>query len=242
MRNLRSLLALLLAAAVLVLCALLPRAAAWRQDKASLGQIQFAPIQDVQLEFAQNDMTMSETVAILGKYRESVDIPEDLASLSAARVETIAASAAQRYQKSVVQMGEAGKGMLLSRQCLLVYGSDGSSNIYWAVNYGSYQSSQVFNLIIDDRTGTVCSLEYSDPELEYTRADMEQVLGSFAELYLTGLGEGFFDFTAEALLKGAESAADGSYLASEIRWEDARYGDCHITFFVSKTGFYTYLY
>lgn len=71
---------------------------------------------------------------------------------------------------------------------------------------------------------------------------MEFILFNFSELYLSSLGEFFYNFKTEDIVMQAKTAEDKSYLASEITWEDEIYSDCKITFFVNRNGFYTYLY
>ena len=97
--------------------------------------------------------------------------------------------------------------------------------------------------VIDDRTGTVCSVEYRGLEAEYDSWEMQQILEGFCRTYLEGLGEEFFDYSAEDLTSKLDMAVDQSYMAAQLRfnaWDDPLYGETRIVFFLNRNGFYTY--
>lgn len=237
----RSFLALLAAACIIVLGALLPKIEGFRQDAVNDNQLLFASVNEVQLEFSQDGRTMKRTIAIPGQFREAVDIPEDLASLKREKVENIAAATATRYSQAGVIFQEVEDHQIQYCQPVLAYGQENESNVYWTVHYGDPKGSQIFYLTIDDRTGTVCSIEYMAPDSEYVLENLDYVLSNFCEIYLSGLGEEFYDYEVEDILKRAESRADMTYLASQISWEEEGYGECEITFLVNANGFYTYI-
>ena len=99
---------------------------------------------------------------------------------------------------------------------------------------------------IDAYTPTECILDFSEVSFVDSSGiavvinSMRRMAQIEGELYLTGLGDEFFDYPAQQLLDGAKSAQDGSYIASELFWNTERYGESRITFFVNRTGFYTY--
>ena len=66
---------ILCAGAVIVLGAMLPGLVGERQDAVERGRIQFAPVQEVRLEFADSGITMKQTLAIMGPLRDVVNIP-----------------------------------------------------------------------------------------------------------------------------------------------------------------------
>lgn len=225
---------------LIVLGALLPELTARRQDAQSEGKIQFSQVESVKLEFSRSDMTCSETLAILSHSLNAVEIPRELASLKYEKVEKIAASAAEKYRDAGILLSEPGGDVVLYCQSVLYYGRDNQSNVYWQVHYGAEDGGYRFNMFIDDRTGTICSMEYLDTKTEYEPERMEEVLQGFCRLYLTGLGEEFFDYSVEELMDNAKSPRDQSYLATELSWDDPLYGENRITFFVNRGGFYTY--
>lgn len=264
--KLKSFLALLLATAVIVLGALLPKFIGERQDAANDNQLLFAPINDVRLEFTQEEITMSQTVAIQAYQAEAVEIPYGLTSLGKEKAEAAALAAMERYQQAgTLFQNITDQGQFIYCQPVLMYGATVSgsiaeqeeqrydssgnnrqSNIYWDIAYSNTSNdagfySCYFHFIIDDRTGTVCSVDYSDGNHRYKQEDMEFILASFCDSYLSELGEEFYWCDVEDIVANAKAPLDNSYLASDISWTDSVYGECRITFFVNENGFYTHI-
>lgn len=242
----RRTLVLLLFAALIVLGALLPNMVGSRQDAADDGEIYFATINDIQLEFAESDVSLMETISILCGSYDSVEIPEELASLSRDKVTGLADIAARAYQEKGVAF-QAEDGVLygfdiVAAQPILAYSSsnDNQSNIFWFVNVIGFDRTQFMNLTIDDRTGTICSVDYSENDADYNKEQMRRIMEGFSEVYLAELGEEFYDFNSDDILSNAKSPLDNSYLASEISWWSNSY-EYRTTFFVNTHGFYTYL-
>ena len=244
--KIRSLFMILCAGAVIVLGAMLPGLVGERQDAVERGRIQFAPVQEVRLEFADSGITMKQTLAIMGPLRDVVNIPEELATLKRSKVERIAADAAQRYNQAGVLLGDPGDFSgysMVGDYTVLVYGPETSSNVFWIVDYGDPGGNSWFHMVIDDRTGTVCSVEYRGLEAEYASWEMQQILEGFCQTYLEGLGEEFFDYSGSDLADKADRDADSSYMAAQLRfdaWDDPLYGETRIVFFLNRNGFYTY--
>ena len=238
----KNIIALLLSLAVVVLCAYLPDIVSWRQDQKYLDQVQFASAADIRLEFTNADRTLKETIAILGDNKDSLDIPAELATLKEQNVQRIAGKLIQDYQDAGILSGDSQFYMqaIVPR---LVYGTgENRNNVFWHLNYIDFTKSWYANVTVDDRTGSVVCVDVArvDGE-EYTREDMELILGSFTELYLKGLGEEFREYDAQQLLDTAKAPNDGSYLANSIYYFQEGYRETSITFFVNKTGFYTYI-
>lgn len=253
--KIKSFLALLLSTAVIVLGALLPKFVGERQDAANDNRVLFASIKDVRLEFTQEEITMSQTVAIQGYGGGAVEIPYGLTSLGEDKAQAATIAAAERYcQAGVMFQNAVDQGEILYCQPILIYGdvineraSDRSdinsrqSNIYWNVTYGSNgnDGGYFFHAVIDDRTGTVCSVDYTDGKHRYNQEDMAFILSSFCDRFLSDLGEEFYWCDVEDIVANAKAPLDNSYLASDISWVDAVYGECGITFFVGENYFYT---
>ena len=244
--KIRSYFLILCAGVVIVLGAMLPGIVGERRDAAEQGRIQFAPVQEVRLEFTDSGITMKQTLAIMGPLRDVVNIPEELATLKRSKVEHIAADAAQRYNQAGVLLRDPGDFSLYSMvgdYTVLVYGPETSSNVFWIVDYGDPEGNSWFHMVIDDRTGTVCSVEYRDLEAEYDSGDMRKILEGFCQTYLEGLGEEFFDYSGADLAGKAEKDVDSSYMAAQLRfnaWDNPLYGETRIVFFLNRNGFYTY--
>ena len=244
--KIRSYFLILCAGVVIVLGAMLPGIVGERRDAAEQGRIQFAPVQEVRLEFTDSGITMKQTLAIMGPLRDVVNIPEELATLKRSKVEHIAADAAQRYSQAGVLLRDPGDFSLYSMvgdYTVLVYGPETSSNVFWIVDYGDQEENTWFHMVIDDRTGTVCSVEYRDLEDEYGSGEMRKILEGFCQTYLEGLGEEFFDYNGASLADKADQDEDKSYMAAQLRfdaWDNPLYGETRIVFFLNRNGFYTY--
>lgn len=237
---------LALAALLIVLGALLPGLVGARKDASRNEEVFLASINEIQLEFSQSDMTLKDTIAILCGTRESVDIPEELASMKRSTIISYATAAVETYWESGLVFQDEMAGTfsfeMLSCQPYLAYSSsqENKTNIFWIVTFGSKDRSQHMTLTLDDRTGKVCGVDHSYGNVILGEEDMNRVLYNFSRIYLEELGEEFQDFDTNVILKDAQSPQDKSYLASSIRWfaEDYEY---RTTFFVNPNGFYTYL-
>jgi len=238
--KLKPILVILAAVCIVILGAMLPQLVALRQDRQSEGKVQFSSVEGVELEFTRSDISRSEALAILARSRDVVGIPRELANLKIERVEEIALGAVEKFREAGILLGDVEEDEVLDAQPMLYYGLEGQSVIYWAVSLGDPKAEHNFSLTVDDRTGTVCSVEYINGKTEYEPDRMEAVLGGFCRVYLTGLGDEFSGWSVEELTRNAKSPQDKSYLATELSWTDPLYGENRITFFVNRSGFYTY--
>lgn len=241
---------LLLSFVLILLGALLPMLVGMQQDAANDGEVFLAAINDVQLEFSESDVTMKETISILCGGTDSVEIPPDLANLHSDRASDIALAMARQLQEAGIAFEnrvelnelEDPEFSVQYFQTVLASSStvDGQSNIFWTVVVCSKDGTQVLDVVIDDRTGTVCSLDYRDDYIAYNKTRMKSILYTFCKIYLDELGEEFYDYDRNSILSSAKSPTDNAYLASEINWwaNDFEY---RTTFFVNTHGFYTYL-
>lgn len=242
--NRRSLFALLLSILMIVLGALLPGIVAKRQDAAAENHVLFQNVEGIQLEFVQGELTMSDTLSMLASRRETVEIPVELTSLKQDKLENTVAATAIRYQQAGLLFDEIKNFKLTYSQSLLVYGRDGQSNIFWEVRYSSPDGSSEFHMMIDDRTGALCSITYSHAEALYQPEDMEQLMSAFVKLYLSGLGEEFYDYSPDYILNSSEATDEtpekGSYVSAVLSLENELYGQAELTFLVNSNGFRTY--
>lgn len=242
--RIRSFFAVLCSAGLIILGAVLPGLIGERMDKAERSRIRFAPANEVRLEFADSGLSMKKTLALLGASGDPVEIPEELASRKRAQVEKIAADTAERCAGAGITPSLAGTQTQSHAWTMLVYGPENVSNVFWFLTCGSADGE--FQMVLDDRTGAVCHLEYraQNPESEeMTAAQMRQALEGFCGVFLEGLGEEFFGCSARDLAQKAETAVDGSYVAASLTldaWEDPELGSSRIVFFLNGSGFYTY--
>lgn len=254
--NWKRILILLLSVAVILMGAFLPSLVSSRLDAGAEGEIRFATINDIQLEFSESDVSLREIISILCTDPEAVDIPVDLTNLKQERAESLALDMAKRLEKAEIAFHTYdGDGKKIEAQLQVLYSQprlassnlvDGLSNIFWYVEVSDPNREQLMQAVIDDRTGTVCSLNYSDENMavheQYryrNKETMKAILYSFSYLYLEELGEEYFDYDSHDIQAEAQSPLDNSYIASSIRWW-AGDNEFRTTFFINGTGFYTY--
>ena len=247
---------LFLSVILILLGALLPSLVGKRQDASAAGKIRFETIKDIQLEFSESDVTLREIISILCTDPEAVDIPVDLTNLKQQRAESLALDMAKRLAEAEIAFQaydddgnktEAGLQVLYSQPRLASSNLvDGLSNIFWYVEVCDQNREQLMQAVIDDRTGTVCSLNYSDVNLAaqgqyryHAKETMKTILYSFSYVYLEELGEEYFDYDSHDIQAEAQSPLDNSYIASSIRWWAGDH-ELRTTFFVNDSGFYTY--
>lgn len=238
----RNFMALLLSLGVIVLCAYLPDIVSWRQDARYMDQVQFAAVTDIHLEFADTDRTLKETISILGESKDSLDIPVELASLKQDNVHRIAGKAIEAYREAGL-VEENASFVMQGINPVLVYGTgENRNNVFWHVSFYDYKLGQYVNFTIDDRTGSVVSVEFGHTNMEpYAKMQMEYILENFSSVYLKSLGEEFRDYDTASVMEQAHAPNDGSYLASSVYCFVEDYRECSITFFVDRNGFYTYI-
>ncbi len=236
----RTVILVLAALGVLLAAALLPELVAARQDREDLNQVMFENIEGIRLEFDQESaLTIRQTISLVTNSSSTVNIPVELASRRQEKVETIARNMADRFFQAGILFQDPAEYILLYCYTELVYGPNNQNCIFWTIGLGPEDGSQSLSFFVDDRTGTVCSLEFHSARNLYGKDQMTLILDRFIRQYLTGLGEEFVDVDVSLLLKQAQMPQDGSYLATEMSWEEG-YGRCDLTFFVNERGFYTY--
>lgn len=238
--KLKPILAIALSLVLIVLGGMLPGLVGARMDPGADAQVEYAAVREVELEFTENDMTIREKLAILGNSTEAVEIPADLASRTVNEIARIATQEAENYEAAGILLRDV-QDVDMERYCQpsLYYGRNSRSALFWNVSLSGRE--WYMNMVVDDATGTVCSVEYMSYEEENAYVDMEYILESFCGVFLKGLGEEFYDYTSGMVMEQTTSARDGSYLAGELSWNDADYGECRIIFFVAENRFSIYL-
>lgn len=234
--------ALLLAFIAIVMCAFLPRIVSWRQDAKYTGQVQFAPVSDIQLEFTDTERSLKETISILGENKDSLGIPPELASLKKDNVQRIAGKAIEAYREAGL-IDQDASFVMQSITPMLVYGTgENRNNVFWHLDFYDYAQGMYCNFSVDDRTGCVVRADFGFANTEpFPKKQMEYILENFSSVYLKSLGEEFREYDAATLLEQAKTPADESYLANSIYFFIDGYRECSITFFVNQNGFYTYI-
>ena len=240
---------LILSAFLILLGGFLPSLVSKRQDASVMEKIQFATASGVQLEFAKSEVSLRQTVSILCTDPVTLDIPASLAKQKQDHVESLALNMAARFQEKSIGFWtyeEGGMEYPSDLQVILCQArvassnlEEGLSNIFWYVEVADRHQNQVMRLTLDDNTGTVCSVYYQDLNRNHDKAQMQSILYNFSYLFLEELGEEYFDYNCNDILKDAQFPQDNSYLASTIRWWSGD-NEMSTTFFVNGSACYTY--
>lgn len=245
--KIRSVLVFALSAALIVLGAMLPRLVGDRQDAENENRVQFASVNEVQLEFEESGMTMREKLAVTCQYSEVVDIPEQLAALTREKARGIVEQTLEQYRDAGLMLEEISLDVpwvSVYLQPTLLYGNGDSeqSCVFWNATVTWGEAEWACNLLLDDQTGKVCRIGFTNYVEENTiYPDMEDAFYQFCDLYLTGLGEEFFEYDSRQLAENARKPADGSYMAAEVAWiNESGSGSCRLTLFMRTNGFDTY--
>ena len=249
---------LLLAAALLLLGAFLPRLTGGIQDTAAIGKTDYAQLNQIQLETdgpspseaPDNRLSTAAKLSILKGFAGSLELPDSMAAMTHKELLAIAKSWATRYYDAGLLPGSpVFDSTDMQAQAYLVYRDNerAFSNIFWRLELVCCGGSLEF--IIDDETGTVCTILFSDqaaePDAEGYLYDMDASMGALCQLYLEGLGEEFSKYNPGTIAKNSqrvmsyEGDTDYSGLTTELSWGDIRFGQTAIYFSVSPHGFYT---
>jgi len=251
----KAVLSLILALVLIAAGALLPKIVGTIMDTSLSNRIEFADASDIQLEFVQSDMPMEEILGIMCKSTNSVEIPADLAVHSAEEIHQLALQAITHYQEAnLIPHSIDADADIQSCIPKLHYQQSSSrkSNIFWNLIFEPSDNSWRLEMALDDRTGALCSINYDyrvvsvDPGYANTPepiyADLEGMLLTFADVFLSGLGENFAELDTDEISAGISTSVDEDYASTTVSWADSIKGECHIVFYILDTSFYTIYY
>ena len=248
----KSSLLLLLAVAVVITGALLPRIFANSRDAEQLDQLTFHQISTVQLEFVENEISMRETLGILCRDTDAIEVPLDLAAHTKEDILLMASQFISHYQDAGLILHDVDVKTHLSGcvpQLQYEDNSNRKSNIFWVVHLMSVQENWEMYLTIDDNSGKLCNISYDyymDPDYvvegysspaQPIYPDLYDTLLTFSSLFLKDLGDEFSDFDIGQLEQGTSASIDEEFISSSVEWEDSISGKCHIIFYVMDTKF-----
>lgn len=250
MRN-KAVLALILALVLIGAGAFLPRIAGATLDRSVSDKIQFAEIGDVQLEFVQSDMPMEEILGILCKGTHSVEVPSDLASHSASDIQRLAQQAISHYQEAGLiphSIDVTADTHTCVPQLHYQQSSSRKSNIFWNLILEPSDNSWRLEMVLDDRTGSLCSINYDyhwgpeDAAAESLYEDWEAMLLNFRDLFLRDLGDAFVELSTEDISGEIGYSVGEDYTSTTVTWADTIKGECHIVFYIHGSAFNTIFY
>lgn len=246
--------ALLLAAVLILLGGFLPRLVGNAQDMASIGKTEYAQLRQIHLDIDTRDgaeLNMTAKIAILKDFAGSLELPDSMAEMTTKELRNLAQdTAAQYYDAGLLPYSPKFDSTDIGCQAFLVYWDSERawSNIYWRIRV-AYNGGGTLELIVDDETGTVCTVSFHD-NMEPDSADgyiydVGTAIETFCWLYLEGLGEEFSKYDPESVSRkyqnvmAYEGDTDYSAVTTEISWGDLIFGETTIFFAVDPHGFYT---
>lgn len=247
----KTMIALLIFAVILVLGAFLPGAVGYFLDRDGSQVPTCVQMEQIHLEFEEESMTLRQKLALLNSSAQTMQVSLDMTRYTAAEIWQIAMKTAQRYYEAGMVPQELRAADITYCLPIMYYwqeqGAEGriQSNIFWELSFGGDSlGGDSLVLVIDDRTGTVCTLNYQN--VNARRAEnltLGKALENLCRMSLEELGEEFSEFDAKALAsEGIGSNASASYAAVDLAWEDTLRGELRLAFVVSDSGFYTYIY
>lgn len=246
--------ALILALILIIAGAFLPQIVGNLMDASLSNKIEFADASDIQLEFVQSDMSMEEILGILCKHTHTVEVPADLAVHTTGEIQQLTRQIISHYQDAGLITHNIDTGLDISSCIPMLHYQQASgrkSNIFWHLIFERSDNSWRLEMVLDDRTGFLCSVHYDDRsaaapgESEITDLSydaLEDKLFTFADLFLSDLGDSFASLDRAAISAGMSTSVDEEYTSTTVTWEDSIKGDCHIVFYVMDTSFYTIHY
>lgn len=233
MKKLKLTLTLLLAVLILALGALLPYLLACLQDAHSQNQTAYADIHSVTLT-----MQEEETLSIPGKLSllwdvNVVETSENNASMTAEELEAVIRKVLAPYTRNgMLNEQELTAYSLSCKPCLMfLTDNPGLYAIGWGVSLASPDYSRLINMVIDDETGTLLSINYTSDAPVYGESSLFKWLDTFSCLYFDAL-----PFTVQPAGEGAPSE-EQSYQTVLYRLSDTEYGEINIRLTVSTNGF-----
>lgn len=243
--------ALLLLAGVLVLGAFLPGIVGYFLDREGSQTPAYVWMEQIHLEFEEEDMTLREKLALLGSPAETMQVSTDMTRHTSAEIWQIAMNTAETYHQAGMVPQALRAADIAYCIPIMFYWQDAQdtgklhSNVFWELSFADGgMNGNMMTMIIDDRTGTVCTLNYQNVNAH--RAEnlgLGKALKTLCTLALEELGEEFSEFDAAALASEGQGVnAPSSYGAVDLSWEDALRGEIRLAFVVSDAGFYTYVY
>lgn len=244
-------LTVLLCTTILVLGAYLPGIVGYFLDRDGSQSPSYVQTEQIHLEFQEETMTLREKMALLSGTGETMQVSTDMTQHTAAEIWQIAMNTAEAYHQAGMVPQALHAADITYCIPIMYYWQDQQqtgriySNVFWELSFADGSlGGNLMTMVIDDRTGTVCTLNYQNVNAH--RADtlgQGKALQTLCALALEELGEEFSEYDAAALAsENLNANAPSSYGAVDLSWEDARRGETRLAFVVSDAGFYTYVY
>lgn len=243
MHKLKTVLILLLTAALIAGGAVLPRIVSSATDEASIGKEEISPIHSVELEVVETEERESASMArklILLQDMYVLPLTEEEASMGAAEAIAAAEIAMEEYTAAgIFQWFDVDS--VSAEPFIGIDPRDMDNyNIYWTVYFDMGEEPYgTLLLYIDDETGVVLHIEYN----RYDSFTMEgvweanwAVMDAFTDVYFRQLGMSeVADYFRSASLVD-EGEIDGGVAYRRYTIGDVDYGEIRIEFYVDGAG------
>lgn len=240
MGKVKTVLAVLLTALLLVGGSLLPSAATHFQDQSTANAVQYENIEALQLKLEEEalSMTYQEKMFLL-MHGAGMEVTDEKTNIKEEMVMEAAYAALMPYMD--LFLGGSFDNDYIEYYPVMVYDeSDPSRYIYyWYVTLSLDMSmNDTVSAILDDETGKLLALEMIDPELMIEEKYLQKLQYTLAAIYLEDLG---IEPVAEWPLEVEAYDDTGSSLAAtNYQFVDALYGEVNVQIGVRPDGFYIY--
>ena len=240
MGKVKTFLAFLLTALLLVGGSLLPSAATHFQDQSTANAVQYENIEALQLKLEEEalSMTYQEKMFLL-MHGAGMEVTDEKTKLKEETVMEAAYAALMPYMD--LFLGGSFDNDYIEYYPVMVYDeSDPSRYIYyWYVTLSLDMSmNDTVSAILDDETGKLLAIEMIDPEMYLEAKYLQKLQYTLASVYFADLG---IEPVAEWPLEVEAYDDTGSSLAAtNYQFVDALYGEVNVQIGVRPDGFYIY--
>ena len=247
MGRIKSILVILLTAALLVGGSLLPTAATRIQDKTTMNTVQYENIEALQLRLEEEALSMTYPEKMfLMMHGVGMDITDEDTRIKEKNLMEATYTAIAPYMD--LFLGGSFDCDYLEYYPVMVYDESDPSHYayYWHVILSlDVSENDTVSVILDDETGKVIAIEMIDPGMALELDYLQKLQDALAGIYLEDLG---IEPVAQWPLALENADVYGDYeamgmtvAAAQYQFVTARYGDILVQIGVRTDGFYIYM-
>ena len=238
MNKLRSILGIVLTAAVIAACACFPQIVSRVLDQNRLGQPEYLPMDPIRLEIRQ-ELTSLGKLAVLSRADMNIEISESKTAMTREQALEAAHRGLAPYTDTML-LSWIEETVELKPNLFQVQNTPELQTVVWlvsATNDPPDAPNQFTELeaAIDDETGKILALSFTSEETRDLNADSD-ALAVFAEIFFSGLG---IEDYGQYLVPDLESAYVGE-TGDAVRYQftDSDLGSVTVDLYVHAHGFY----
>lgn len=234
MAKLKGFIAVVLTLALIVAGAYFPKAISTILDWQNCGNVSTNPISSIRIEIAKDIPSLGK-LALLSRLGSRIELAESKAKMNKEEVMGAVYTGIQPYVDAQLMVYS---GFEVNMYPSLIQAKDDQDfqRIVWFVEITGDPANYTFlQLILDDETGDIIMISFTQENLEGTLVGIE-ALSVFADIFFTGLG---IDDYALFVVPDLEYAYVGDNAnAIRYRFGDAVYGEVNVDLYVHEHGFY----